>query len=83
MALLTILLCIILLVLLVSWAKMNPFLAFLIVSIAAGLFLGIPLGKVTASVQNGIGLVVDTATAKFDEAIDVAVVLGVDPKQSD
>jgi Gnt-I system high-affinity gluconate transporter len=55
MALLTIFLCIILLVLLVSWAKMNPFLAFLIVSITAGLFLGIPLGKVTASVQNGIG----------------------------
>lgn len=34
-------------------------------------------------VQDGMGLVVDTATAKFDEAIDVAVVLGVDPKQSD
>ncbi|MGE4132291.1 MAG: 50S ribosomal protein L1 [Bdellovibrionales bacterium] len=32
---------------------------------------------------DGIKLVVDTATAKFDEAIDVAVVLGVDPKQSD
>lgn len=34
-------------------------------------------------VDGGIKLVVDTATAKFDEAIDVAVVLGVDPKQSD
>jgi large subunit ribosomal protein L1 len=34
-------------------------------------------------VQDGIKLVVDTATAKFDEAVDVAVVLGVDPKQSD
>src|ERR1700722_3959031 len=34
-------------------------------------------------VQEGMTLVVDTATAKFDEAIDVAVVLGVDPKQSD
>lgn len=55
MALLTILLCILLLVLLVSWAKLNPFLAFLIVSIAAGLFLGIPLNKVTASVQKGLG----------------------------
>jgi large subunit ribosomal protein L1 len=33
--------------------------------------------------NDGIKLVVDTATAKFDEAIDVAVVLGVDPKQSD
>lgn len=32
---------------------------------------------------DGMKLVVDTATAKFDETIDVAVVLGVDPKQSD
>ena len=55
MALLTILFCLVLLVLLVSWAKINPFLAFLIVSIAAGLLLGIPINKVTASVQKGIG----------------------------
>jgi len=55
MALLTILFCIILLVVLVSWAKLNPFLAFVIVSIAAGLLLGIPLGKITTSVQKGIG----------------------------
>ncbi len=45
------------------------------------------LGKVDRSARykliDGIKLVVDTATAKFDEAIDVAVVLGVDPKQSD
>lgn len=34
-------------------------------------------------VNEGMKLVVDTATAKFDEAVDVAVVLGVDPKQSD
>jgi len=55
MALLTILFCIILLVILVSWAKVNPFLAFLIVSIAAGLMLGIPMNKITASVQTGLG----------------------------
>src|SRR6202012_3595347 len=55
MPLLTILFCIILLVILVSWAKVNPFLAFLIVSILAGLLLGIPLSKVTASVQKGLG----------------------------
>ncbi|CAN5322504.1 gluconate transporter [soil metagenome] len=55
MALLTILFCIIMLVLLVSWGKVNPFIAFLIVSIVAGLFLGIPLNKVTASVQKGLG----------------------------
>ena len=55
MALLTILICIILLVLLVSWVKVNPFIAFLLVSIAAGLMLGIPINKVTASVQKGMG----------------------------
>lgn len=55
MALITILLCIVLLVLLVSWAKVNPFLAFLIVSVSAGLLLGIPLDKVVASVQKGMG----------------------------
>lgn len=52
---LVILFCIVLLILLVSWAKVNPFLAFLIVSITAGLCLGIPLGKITTSVQNGLG----------------------------
>lgn len=52
---LVILLCILLLILLVSWAKINPFLAFLIVSITAGLCLGIPLDKITASVQKGLG----------------------------
>src|SRR6195952_2760886 len=55
MALLTILFCIILLVILVSWGKVNPFVAFLIVSITAGLLLGIPMDKVTASVQKGLG----------------------------
>jgi len=55
MAFLTILFCIILLVVLVSWAKVNPFLAFLIVSITAGLMLGIPMNKVTSSVKKGLG----------------------------
>ena len=35
------------------------------------------------SVQEAFSLVVDNAQAKFDETIDVAVKLGVDPKQSD
>ncbi|MEO7211383.1 gluconate:H+ symporter [Mucilaginibacter sp.] len=52
---LVILICIVLLILLVSWAKVNPFLAFLMVSITAGLLLGIPLTKITASVQKGLG----------------------------
>ncbi|MDB5285088.1 MAG: gluconate transporter [Mucilaginibacter sp.] len=52
---LVILFCIVLLILLVSWAKINPFLAFLLVSITAGLCLGIPLNKITVSVQKGLG----------------------------
>ncbi|MDB5132981.1 MAG: gntT 2 [Mucilaginibacter sp.] len=62
MSLLTILFCIILLVVLVSWARVNPFLAFLIVSITAGLLLGIPLDKVTTSVQKGLGDTLGTIT---------------------
>jgi large subunit ribosomal protein L1 len=35
------------------------------------------------SFVDGLKLAVDTAPAKFDESIDVAVRLGIDPKQSD
>lgn len=35
------------------------------------------------SVEQGVKLAVETATAKFDETIDVAIRLGIDPKQSD
>ncbi len=35
------------------------------------------------SLEEACKLVIQTATAKFDESIDVAVNLGVDPKQSD
>ena len=35
------------------------------------------------SFADGLKLAVDTAPAKFDESIDVAVRLGIDPKQSD
>lgn len=55
MTILIVFLCILLLILLIAWGKLNPFLAFLIVSLVAGLLLGIPLGKVTASVQKGFG----------------------------
>ncbi len=39
--------------------------------------------QVKLSVEQGIQLAVETATAKFDESIDVAIRLGIDPKQSD
>ena len=35
------------------------------------------------SFQDGINLITEVAPAKFDESIDVAVRLGIDPKQSD
>ena len=55
MVLLTILFCIILLVILISWLKINPFITFLIVSLTGGLMLGISLDKVTKSVEKGLG----------------------------
>ncbi len=55
MTFLIIFLCIAGLILMITWGKINPFLAFLIVSIAAGLLLGIPFNKIVASVQKGIG----------------------------
>lgn len=55
MTFLIILLCIAGLILLISWAGVNPFIAFLIISICAGLFLGIPFNKIVGSVQKGLG----------------------------
>lgn len=55
MTLVIILVCILALVLLIAWGKFNPFLAFLIVSIGAGIWLGIPIDKIARSVENGIG----------------------------
>lgn len=50
-----VLLCLMLLILLIAWAKLNTFLAFLIVSLLAGFWLGIPIDKLTGSVKTGIG----------------------------
>ena len=55
MTLLIIAICIGLLVLLITWGKINPFLAFLIVSIIAGIFTGIPVENIGKSLQKGIG----------------------------
>ncbi len=55
MSILIVLACIALLVLLITYFKVNPFLAFLVISILAGLWLGIDPTRITASVQKGIG----------------------------
>ncbi len=55
MTLLIIVISLIILVVLITWGKVNAFLAFLVVSILAGLCLGIPMKDITKSVYKGIG----------------------------
>ncbi|UZD21851.1 gluconate:H+ symporter [Algoriphagus halophytocola] len=56
MTILLVLLSIAILVLLIVWAKLNPFLAFLLASIAAGFLLGLPADQIAGSVQRGMGV---------------------------
>jgi Gnt-I system high-affinity gluconate transporter len=55
MTILIIVACLLAFVLLISWGKVHPFLAFLIISIVTGLLLGLPLSSVTHAVEVGIG----------------------------
>ena len=55
MVLLIVLIALLLLVLLITIGKVNPFLAFLIVSVITGLCLGIPINQVTHSIEKGMG----------------------------
>ncbi|MCE7864118.1 MAG: gluconate transporter [Bacteroidetes bacterium CHB5] len=55
MSILLIAVCIALLVVLISYFKVNAFLSFLIVSILAGLLLGIDVSQISSSVQKGVG----------------------------
>lgn len=55
MTTLLVLLSLFILILLIAWAKFHPFLAFLIVSLLAGWWLGIPVEKLTTSLKTGIG----------------------------
>src|SRR5579871_3018532 len=55
MTVIIVLICILLLVVLITWGKINSFIAFLFVSLLAGLLLGIPMNKIVHSVQQGIG----------------------------
>ena len=55
MTLFIVFLALVALVILIAAFNINPFLAFLVVSVIAGLCLGIPLGQVTKSVEKGMG----------------------------
>jgi Gnt-I system high-affinity gluconate transporter len=57
-----VLLCILALVMLITIMKVNPFLAFLIVSLLAGILLGIPIIKISKSVEKGIGDMLGSTT---------------------
>lgn len=47
--------CLLLLMLLIAWIKLHPFLAFIIVALVAGFWLGLPLNLLIGSVKTGIG----------------------------
>ncbi|KIA98180.1 gluconate transporter [Flavobacterium sp. KMS] len=47
--------CIIFLVLQITWFKINPFIAFIITSLLAGLLLGLPIITLTQTIQKGLG----------------------------
>lgn len=55
MVILTLILCIVTLILLVTWARLNVFLTFLVISIMAALLLGMPLTHIVQSVNKGLG----------------------------
>ena len=55
MTIVIVLISLAILILLIAWAKFNPFVAFLIVSLLSGWLLGIPAEKLSASVRTGIG----------------------------
>jgi Gnt-I system high-affinity gluconate transporter len=78
MTFLIIILCIAGLILLISVCKVHPFLAFLLISITAGLLLDLPLGKIAGSVEKGIGdvlssiVILITLGAMFGKLIAVS-----------
>lgn len=55
MALIIVLVCILLLILLITWGKLNAFLAFLLVSVIGGLMLGLEPGRIGSVIQKGVG----------------------------
>lgn len=55
MPFLIVLLCMLVLIVLLTWGKLNAFIVFLVVSVLAALLLGIPADKIPASLQKGIG----------------------------
>lgn len=55
MSFLIIFLCLLVLIVLISWCRLNEFLAFLLVSVLAGILFKLPPDKIIGSVEKGIG----------------------------
>ncbi|MCR8556502.1 GntP family permease [Mucilaginibacter sp. BJC16-A38] len=55
MAIFVVFVCIVTLVLLITWARVNTFLAFLVVSVMAALLLGMPINHIPSAVNKGLG----------------------------
>jgi Gnt-I system high-affinity gluconate transporter len=55
MSIIIVLICIVILIGLITWGKLNAFLAFLLVSVLAGILLKQAPDKIIASVQHGMG----------------------------
>ena len=55
MSIAIVILCIGLLVFLITYLKVNSFIAFLLVSLCAGVLLGLPLPDLAKSIQKGLG----------------------------
>lgn len=55
MSFLLVLLCLVVLVLLITWCRLNEFLSFLIVSVLAGILFRMPVDTIIGSIQKGIG----------------------------
>ncbi|KAF0241034.1 MAG: gluconate:H+ symporter [Sediminibacterium sp.] len=47
--------CLIVLMLLIAWIKLHPFLAFILVALLAGWWLGLPVNLLMVSIKTGIG----------------------------
>ena len=58
----TVIISLIVLFLLISWLKVDAFLAFLLVSISAGIVMGIPLEQIPKTVEKGIGSILGNLT---------------------
>ncbi|MDF9828832.1 gluconate:H+ symporter [Parabacteroides sp. PF5-6] len=62
MSFIIIILCLLLLIVLISYFKVDAFLAFIVVSVLAGIGLGIPLGDLPATIDRGIGNILGSLT---------------------